>query len=434
MGWALAQGGQTLPAPVRQRVEPLLGADLSTVRVHNDSASRRAATSLAARAFTVGRHIHFGPGEYRPNEPDGMRLIAHELAHTIQQASGGLAVAAAPITVAAAQSPLEREADHVAASVMAGRAASVRLSLGADAIQRDPKPPGTPAPTPAPTPSAARIDVAIVLTDDAQDMAEARSYASTVLRVTDSDDARDKLKALGKPIGTLYVVSHSTSAGEVEFISSIGTISWEKISVLGRTLKKGFSVGMEPASVDFRGCKVGSAGGELESFRSALGSQAARGTNCWSFIERVTPLTYDGSDITSPGQIPKGMEKKFDQALLKQLDGMKSADGKPVKNCLVGLAAGEKADAKNLKKIWTLYWNNSGNLIANWVSPDYNKTWQKDSICWKDMTASTQPCSLVEKTAPAPAPQPAGGTKPPAGGNVAPPTGGGQQVPSTDQP
>jgi len=408
------QGGQPLPAPIRQRLEPLLGVDFSSVRIHDDAASHRAAAGFAARAFTLGQHIHFGSGQYRPAEADGMRLLAHELAHTVQQASGTAAVAQAPIAVAAAQSPLEREADNVAAAVTAGRAASVSLALGTLAAQLDPQP-------------AARIDVSIVLTDEEQDMAEGRSYASTVIRVTSPEDARDKLKALGKPIGTLYVVSHSNAAGNVEFISSIGTISWTPISSLGATLKTGFASGMEPVTVDFRGCKVGSAGSELESFRSGVGAKSAKGSTCWTFTQRVTPLTLDGVDVTSPSQIPKGRQARFDEALLKQIDGLKSDDGTSVKNCLVGLAPNENADRAHLSKIWSLYWANNGNLVATWASPQYNHNWQQGSICTKNMTASTSPCAIVEKTAPAPPSTGGSGSK--SGGQQQQPApgGGGQQ-------
>jgi len=408
-----AQGGQPVPAAIQERVEPLLGVDFSSVRVHDDSASHRAAAGLAARAFTLGQHIHFGAGEYRPAEPDGMRLLVHELAHTVQQGPGAAAVAQAPMAVAAVQSPLEREADSVAAAVTAGRAASVSLKLGAHAAQLDPQP-------------AARVDVAIVLTDADQDMAEGRAYASTVIRVTSPEDARDKLKALGKPIGTLFVVSHSNAAGQVEFISEIGTISWTPISSLAATLKSGFASGMEPATVDFRGCKVGSAGSELERFRAGVGAKSAKASNCWTFTQRVTPLTLSGVDVTSPSQIPKGQQAQFDNALMNQVDGLRADDGTSVKNCLVGLGPSENADRAHLAKIWSLYWANNGNLVATWASPDYNKNWQQGSICTKNMTASTSPCAIVEKTAPTGT---TGGTGSGSGGQQQQPAprGGGQQ-------
>ncbi len=77
--------GTPLPADVRGFMEPRLRADFSTVLIHTDENAARLSTRLSARAFTHGRHIFFGRGEYRPNELEGAELIAHELTHTIQQ-------------------------------------------------------------------------------------------------------------------------------------------------------------------------------------------------------------------------------------------------------------------------------------------------------------------------------------------------------------
>lgn len=55
------------------------------VRIHYDEESARAAEELNARAFTVGREIFFGRGEYAPHHAEGQRLIAHEMAHVAQQ-------------------------------------------------------------------------------------------------------------------------------------------------------------------------------------------------------------------------------------------------------------------------------------------------------------------------------------------------------------
>jgi hypothetical protein len=78
-------GGNPLPAPVRDFFAPRLGADLSPVRVHGDGHAASLAASVNARAFTVGREVFFGAGEYRPGTASGDRLLAHELAHTVQQ-------------------------------------------------------------------------------------------------------------------------------------------------------------------------------------------------------------------------------------------------------------------------------------------------------------------------------------------------------------
>ncbi|UXH79175.1 eCIS core domain-containing protein [Roseateles amylovorans] len=82
---ASAGGGQALPAPVRAYMEPRFRADFSPVRLHTDARSAALAAQLGARAFTVGRDIHFARDAYQPDSPSGRELIAHELTHTIQQ-------------------------------------------------------------------------------------------------------------------------------------------------------------------------------------------------------------------------------------------------------------------------------------------------------------------------------------------------------------
>jgi hypothetical protein len=69
------------------------GCDFSRVKVHTDAKARALAEKFNARAFTIGDHIVFGPGEYRPDRTSGALLIAHELAHVIQQRGGDTAKA-----------------------------------------------------------------------------------------------------------------------------------------------------------------------------------------------------------------------------------------------------------------------------------------------------------------------------------------------------
>lgn len=82
-----ARRGSGVPLPTAERgfFEPRLGSDLSAVRLHNDSEAGRLSGRLAARAFTVGNDVFFGHGQYRPASPSGRRLMAHELAHVLQQ-------------------------------------------------------------------------------------------------------------------------------------------------------------------------------------------------------------------------------------------------------------------------------------------------------------------------------------------------------------
>ena len=78
-------GGGGLPSGSLRFFEPRLGVDLSGVRVHHDGGAARLAASVNARAFTVGRDVFFGAGEWAPGTARGDRLLAHELTHTIQR-------------------------------------------------------------------------------------------------------------------------------------------------------------------------------------------------------------------------------------------------------------------------------------------------------------------------------------------------------------
>ncbi|HEV7588180.1 MAG TPA: DUF4157 domain-containing protein [Longimicrobium sp.] len=83
--YALHGGGRALPAGEQRFFGARFGHDFGYVRVHADGRAAGLASEVGARAFTVGRHVVFGAGEYRPETAAGRRLLAHELAHTIQQ-------------------------------------------------------------------------------------------------------------------------------------------------------------------------------------------------------------------------------------------------------------------------------------------------------------------------------------------------------------
>jgi hypothetical protein len=82
---SLRGGGQPLADSTRAFMEPRFGADLGHVRVHTDTRAAETALNVNALAFTIGRDIVFGAGQYSPETPAGQRLVAHELTHVIQQ-------------------------------------------------------------------------------------------------------------------------------------------------------------------------------------------------------------------------------------------------------------------------------------------------------------------------------------------------------------
>jgi hypothetical protein len=81
-------GGAPLPEPTRRAMESGYGRSFDNVRMHTDGGAASAAESIQARAFTVGNNVYFGAGQYQPQTSGGRQLIAHELAHVVQQSSG----------------------------------------------------------------------------------------------------------------------------------------------------------------------------------------------------------------------------------------------------------------------------------------------------------------------------------------------------------
>jgi hypothetical protein len=95
-------------------METRFSHDFSRVRIHTDARAAESARRVNARAYTVGQHIVFDHGQYNHDTPEGLHLMAHELAHTVQQGEGPAFQRAGDLTVAAANDPLEREADAAA--------------------------------------------------------------------------------------------------------------------------------------------------------------------------------------------------------------------------------------------------------------------------------------------------------------------------------
>jgi Domain of unknown function (DUF4157)/HNH/ENDO VII superfamily nuclease with conserved GHE residues len=80
--------GAALDPASRTTMEAHFGADFSAVRIHDDAQAAHASKRLGASAFTIGNDIAFAPGRFSPQSAGGQRLLAHELAHVVQQSGG----------------------------------------------------------------------------------------------------------------------------------------------------------------------------------------------------------------------------------------------------------------------------------------------------------------------------------------------------------
>ena len=109
--------GHSLDGGVKSRMESAFGMSFSNVRIHTDATAQGLSDSLNARAFTIGGDIAFGSGEYQPGTPIGDALIAHELAHVVQQ--GGSSSSAPMQKGGAEYNTLEEDADVSAVGAVA---------------------------------------------------------------------------------------------------------------------------------------------------------------------------------------------------------------------------------------------------------------------------------------------------------------------------
>ena len=124
-------GGRPLEPHVRADMEQRFSTDLSAVRVHTGPGANRAADALDAEAFTHGRDIAFGAQRYAPRTGEGTRLLAHELAHVIQQSRGGTRAAESP--------SLESGANRAASAAVSGTAPVAVAGASAVGVARKSK-------------------------------------------------------------------------------------------------------------------------------------------------------------------------------------------------------------------------------------------------------------------------------------------------------
>jgi hypothetical protein len=137
-------GGTPLPVGVRSEMSGALRHRFDDVRIYTDERAGRAAQAVGARAFTIGNRIAFGPGGYAPETSTGRRLLAHELAHVVQQRSN-----AANVAITATESAIATTSSAVSPAAT-------------PVVQRQAPPPAAAPPVaPAPLLTDAQINTAI---------------------------------------------------------------------------------------------------------------------------------------------------------------------------------------------------------------------------------------------------------------------------------
>jgi hypothetical protein len=103
--------GEPIEAGLREELSGKLGDSFHDVVFHTDAEAGELARSVDATAFTTGTDVYFAPGQFKPDSPEGKELIAHELAHVVQQRG---APTSGPMRVSQPGELLERDAARAA--------------------------------------------------------------------------------------------------------------------------------------------------------------------------------------------------------------------------------------------------------------------------------------------------------------------------------
>ncbi|MDT5083357.1 MAG: hypothetical protein QOJ61_400 [Mycobacterium sp.] len=127
--------GRELDDGTRAMFEAAFGRDLSQVRVHTDASAATTARDIRAAAYTVGPHVYFASGQFAPQTPAGSHLLAHELAHVLQNAGRGTpTVHRAPLPAQVKNSPEHQHLWHTITVADWLRAAALLNAYSIDGI------------------------------------------------------------------------------------------------------------------------------------------------------------------------------------------------------------------------------------------------------------------------------------------------------------
>jgi hypothetical protein len=172
--------GQALPAPLRDRLTPLVGGRaVNAARIHTDAVAEAHAASSRALAVAAGADVFFARGHYRPGTPDGDRLIAHEIAH-VDQAQRDLLRRPAFFQASGSSSArLELDADEVAGKLARDKPGASPQGTRAQPAADDTEPTQAAAPRGRGTSETGPADPNVTADAEAAPTDEAPGHATT---------------------------------------------------------------------------------------------------------------------------------------------------------------------------------------------------------------------------------------------------------------
>ncbi|BAV06589.1 protein of unknown function [Filimonas lacunae] len=209
---ALEGNGKPLDTALRTEMEPRFGHDFSNIRIHSGDQATEAAGAVQAKAYTVGQDIVFGHQQYQPGNIQGRQLIAHELAHTIQQGEVSKA-ATSSLSFNNQHNGLEQQAHKAAGQVSGGPQKTTGISEGASpSIMRTPAAPDYDGVT-------AKYDRSKVTIDPIEDVVIADAKAKNVNIAMNDPEIEHLTWEIYGP-GDVYITGRSTTRGGAKSTSS----------------------------------------------------------------------------------------------------------------------------------------------------------------------------------------------------------------------
>ncbi len=130
----MQSSGQPLDTDTRAFMEPRFGHDFSRVRVHTSEKAAESARAVDAQAYTVGNNVVFESGKFAPRTLGGLKLLAHELAHVVQQEAHSAAYL--PQVVTQPHDLSEREADQAAETLTSQKSPAALSHLADSQLMR----------------------------------------------------------------------------------------------------------------------------------------------------------------------------------------------------------------------------------------------------------------------------------------------------------
>jgi hypothetical protein len=232
----LSSPGQPLDVGTRAFMEPRFGHDFSQVRIHTDARAVESAQAVNALAYTVGRNVVFGAGQYAPQTSEGRRLLAHELTHTLQQDNRVQRAVNEPL-MTEPDGAAERQAENTATAILRADDFTV-TSQETGKIARQPVPaPVVPVATPSTAPTTSYVQSVIDALDRPDPIAGVGDFqdAFRILNGLSMTDMLATLTELNRRGYLDLLLSHSDAAASFNRPRLMAAIHVVKLSGLAPT-------------------------------------------------------------------------------------------------------------------------------------------------------------------------------------------------------